>query len=88
MPIFYEQAIRAGANGDPVNWIQDNHLSEWCGLASALDRLTPEQRCDAIYADWLLQLNSPAALAARQKTASFPETEGETKTDKCDSCYQ
>jgi hypothetical protein len=66
MPIFYEQAIRAGANGDPVDWIQDKHLSEWRGLASALDRLTPEQRCDAIYADWLLQLNSPAALTLLQ----------------------
>jgi hypothetical protein len=27
-------------------------------------------------------------LAARQKTVSFPETEGETKTDKCDRGYR
>jgi hypothetical protein len=66
MPIFYKQAIRAGVNGDPADWIRDEHLSDWRGLAAALDLLTPEQRCDAIYADWLLQLNSPAALALLQ----------------------
>ena len=32
----------------------------WEQLAEALDKLTPEQRCDAAYGDWLLQLHSPA----------------------------
>jgi len=39
---------------------------DWNGLATALSHLTPEQRCDAIYLDWLLQLNSPARLALLQ----------------------
>lgn len=66
MPIFYEQAIRAGANGQPIDWLRPEHLADWKGLASALDRLTPEQRCDAVYADWLLQLHSPAHQALLQ----------------------
>ena len=67
MPIiFYDQAIRAVANGRKVDWVKDEHLTDWQALASALEPLTPEQRCDAIYADWLLQLNSPAHLALLQ----------------------
>ncbi|MDR3577809.1 MAG: hypothetical protein P4L50_28415 [Anaerolineaceae bacterium] len=67
MPIiFYDQAIRAIVDGRQVDWIKDEHLTDWRALASALGPLTPEERCDAIYADWLLQLNSPAHLALLQ----------------------
>lgn len=60
MPIFHEQAIRAAADGKELDWLRPEHLVDWQGLGAALDHLCPEQRCDAIYADWLLQLNSPA----------------------------
>ena len=66
MPIFHEQAIRAAADGKDLNWLQPEHLATWPGLSKALDRLCPEQRCDAIYADWLMQLNSPARQASLQ----------------------
>ena len=67
MPIiFYDQAIRAIVDGRKVDWIKDEHLTDWRSLASALEPLTPEERCDAIYADWILQLNSPAHLALLQ----------------------
>ena len=67
MPIiFYDQAIQAIVDGRKVDWIKDEHLTDWRALASALAPLTPEERCDAIYADWLLQLNSPAHLALLQ----------------------
>ena len=66
MSIFYDHAIRVSANGEPIDWLRQEHLSDWLGLATALDRLTPEQRCDAIYADWLLQL-PPAANAPRRR---------------------
>ncbi len=58
MPIFYEHAIRAGADGQPTDWLSEKHLSDWRGLAEALDRLTPEQRCDAIYADCCFSLTA------------------------------
>src|SRR2546423_690491 len=66
MPIFHEQAIRAAGDGKDVDWLRPEHLADWPGLAQALDRLCPEERCDAIYADWLLQLNSPARQALLQ----------------------
>jgi hypothetical protein len=62
MPIFYEKAIRVGVNGDSIDWLRQEHLADWNGLADALDYLTPEQRCDAIYADWLLRLNENRTL--------------------------
>jgi len=33
-------------------------LSDWDQVFRVLDGLTPEQRCDALYADWLCQLSS------------------------------
>ncbi len=67
MPIFHETAIRAAAgDGEDLSWLRPEHLAHWPGLATALERLTPEQRCDAIYADWLLQLKSPARQALLQ----------------------
>ena len=57
MPIFYRKAIEAAIHPDRADWLTDAHLAEWSGLAQALDRLSVEQRCDAIYIDWLLRLN-------------------------------
>lgn len=60
MPIFHDAALRAAAGeAQDLSWLRPEHLADWRGLAAALDRLSPEQRCDAISADWLLQLNSP-----------------------------
>lgn len=67
MPIFHETAIRAAAgDGSDLSWLRPEHLADWPGLAKVLERFTAEQSCDAIYADWLLQLNSPARQALLQ----------------------
>ena len=62
MPIFHRKAIEAAVYPAAVDWLRPEHLADLVGLAKALDRLTPEQRCDAIYADWLLRLNEDRAL--------------------------
>ena len=62
MPIFHRKAIEAAVYPATVDWLLPEHLADLVGLAKALDRLTPEQRCDAIYADWLLRLNEDRAL--------------------------
>lgn len=66
MPIFHRKALEAAVHPQSLDWLRDEHLADWNGLAAALDRLTPEQRCDAIYADWILQLNSPSRGALLQ----------------------
>lgn len=38
----------------------------WEQLVKALDKVTPEQWCDAVDADWLLQLHTPAHQALLQ----------------------
>ncbi len=64
--IFYREAFEAAAGEKPIDGIDDEHFTSWEKLAEALDRLSPEQRCDAVYADWLLQLHSPAHQALLQ----------------------
>lgn len=60
--IFHREAYEAAAG-----YAADIASFEtWEQLAKALDKLTPEQRCDAVYADWLLQLHSPAHQALLQ----------------------
>ncbi|MEN9576662.1 MAG: hypothetical protein RL514_4517 [Verrucomicrobiota bacterium] len=61
-PIFHRQAYEAAAGRAP----DVASFETWEQLATALDELTPEQRCDAVYADWLLQLHSPAHHALLQ----------------------
>ena len=56
--IFHREAYEAAAGRAP----DVAAFEAWEQLAEALDKLTPEQRCDAVYADWLLQLHSPARL--------------------------
>src|ERR1700719_2546930 len=62
MPIFHKHAMRAGADVRELDWLTPEHLADWEGLARALDRLSPEERCDAIYADWLMRLNDDREL--------------------------
>ena len=66
MSIFYRKAIEAALHPVRAVCLTEPHLADWKGLAEALTYLTLEQRCDAIYLDWLLQLNSPARLALLQ----------------------
>ena len=66
MPIFHRQAYEAVCDGKLPSKLTPAHFADWERLAEALDWLTPEQRCDAAYADWLLQLNSPARQALLQ----------------------
>ena len=47
MPIFYRKAIEAAIHPARADWLTEAHLMDWNGLAAALGRLTPEQRCDA-----------------------------------------
>jgi hypothetical protein len=57
MPEFYREAIMAAtynAQQPPIDELED-----WPQVAAALEGLTPSQRCDAIYADWLLRLHQP-----------------------------
>ena len=54
-PVFYRKAIEAAVHPQMVGWLRDEQLTNWDDLATALDHLTSEQRCDAIYADWLTQ---------------------------------
>ena len=63
MPIiFHREAYEAAAGRAP----DVAAFETWEQLAKALDKLTPEHRCDAVYADWLLQLHSPAHQALLQ----------------------
>ena len=51
--IFHREAYEAAAGRAP----DVASFETWEQLAKALDKLTPEQRCDAVYADWLRQLS-------------------------------
>ena len=66
MPEFYREAFQAAAGGTLPASIGDECFDNWEKLAEALDRLSPEQRCDAVYADWLLQLHNPGHQALLQ----------------------
>ncbi len=63
MPVIFHREAYETAAGRPPN---NAAFRTWEQQAKALDRLTPEQRCDAVYADWLLQLHSPAHQALLQ----------------------
>ena len=60
--IFHREAYEAASGRAP----DVAAFETWEQLAKAMDKLTPEQRCDAVYADWLLQLHSPAHQALLQ----------------------
>lgn len=62
MPIFHHKAIEAAIYPKSADWLKESHLADWNDLAEAMNRLTPEERCDAIYIDWLLRLNDNRTL--------------------------
>jgi hypothetical protein len=57
MPVIFHREAYEAAAGRPTDVAA---FTTWKQLAEALDRLTSEQRCDAVYGDWLLQLHGPA----------------------------
>lgn len=59
---FYREAYEAAAGRAP----DVASFESWEQVAKALDKLTPEQRYDAVYADWLLQLHFPGHQAHLQ----------------------
>ena len=66
MPTIFHKVALIAASGGGVQAVPDAALEDWGSLSHFLDGLTPEQRCDAVYADWLLQLQSPAHPALLQ----------------------
>lgn len=64
--IFHPQAYRAVINGDQrlAKKLKPAHFEDYKLLDEALGWLNPQQRCDAIYADWLEQINSPSSCQA------------------------
>jgi hypothetical protein len=68
--IFHPKAYHAVINGDSklAKKLKPEHFEKYELLNDALGWLTPQQRCDAIYADWLEQINSPSgAVLLRQR---------------------
>lgn len=60
MSVFYRKAYEAACRGNIPGELTDQHFESWERLDEALKWLpTDEQRCDAIYGDWLMQLNNP-----------------------------
>lgn len=60
MPIFHPNAYEAACRGQVPDALTEEHFESWEKLEEALLWLpTDEQRSDAIYGDWLLQLNNP-----------------------------
>ena len=58
MPIFHRAAYEAACTaGQPAEFpeLSDEHFETEDALDEALGWLTHEQRCDALYCDWLLQ---------------------------------
>ena len=56
MPIIFDrEAYKAAAGRAPDVAAFETSKQ----VANALHKLSPEKRCDAVYADWLLQLQSP-----------------------------
>lgn len=68
MQVFYRKAIVAATivEGPPIDPATIPNLADWPQVADVLNRLTSSQKCHAIYADWLLQIHSPAGPASIQ----------------------
>ena len=74
MPIFHASAYLAACKKLPPErraQLTDDHFEEWAKLAEALGWLCDEQLCDAIYGDWLLQLESVAGQTALLQVRSY-----------------
>ena len=60
MPIFYRKAYEAACRGKIPPGLADAHFEDWQNLEQALLWLpTDEQRCDAVYGNWLMRLDAP-----------------------------
>jgi hypothetical protein len=62
MPIFHKTAYLAACRQKPpsqLGKLTDAHFEDDVQLEEALGWLSAEQLCDALYGDWLLQLDSP-----------------------------
>lgn len=60
MPIFYRKAYEAACRGKIPSELADAHFDDWQALEEALFWLpTDEQRCDAVYGNWLMRLDAP-----------------------------
>lgn len=60
MSVFYPKAYEAACRGTIPKQLTYHHFESWSRLDEALRWLpTDEQRCDAIYGDWLIQLSNP-----------------------------
>jgi len=56
---FYREAIAIALGTEDHELVPEQHPASFGEVAEILRELNPEQRCDAIYADWLLQLHHP-----------------------------
>lgn len=60
MPDFYRQAYEAACRGNLPRELPDTQFDDWASVEEALRWLhRDEQRCDAIYGNWLMRLNNP-----------------------------
>ena len=60
MPIFYRKAYEAACRGELPGGLTDDHFDDWQKLELAMLWLpTDEQRCDAVYGNWLMRLDAP-----------------------------
>ena len=59
--IFHRKAFEAVCRDEPkiLAKLRPEHFQEARGLDEALGWLTPQQRCDAVYASWLESVNGP-----------------------------
>jgi hypothetical protein len=75
MPIFHKSAYLSACSEAPptqLTRLTDAHFDEdWAKLAEALGWLTAEQLCNAVYGDWLLQLESVAGRTALLQVRSY-----------------
>ena len=62
MSVFYRKAYEAACRGAVPAELKDEHFETWKLVDEALRWLpTDEQRSDAIYGDWLMQMNQPGS---------------------------
>lgn len=66
MSDFYREAIAVAVDSLEDSLVPKCHPATLEEAALILSKLNPEQRCDAIYADWLLQLHNPGGSAQIQ----------------------
>ena len=60
MPLFHREAYEAACRGKVPTALTSDHFESWEKLEEALLWLPTDEQCsDAIYGDWLLQLNNP-----------------------------